>query len=593
MKSSPADLAKKFEARVQAHLDRIYPGWDNLTLAQKIIRIFQPPRQKNQPAEHWSQRDMILITYGDSITASDEKPLVTLKTFLKAHLADHLTIVHVLPFFPYSSDDGFAVMDYYKVNPVLGDWHDITAIAEDFRLMGDLVINHTSSRCIWFENFKKGLDPGKEYYVCVSRDADISKVIRPRTSPLLREVQTPEGVKQVWCTFSHDQVDLDFRNTHVLIEFMHIIRFYLDKGIQIFRLDAVAFLWKEMSTTCLHLNQTHEIIKLLRTVIEDWEPSALIITETNVPSAENLSYLGKGDEAHIIYNFPLPPLLLNTMATGDSSHLVQWLISVPHLLPGTCCLNFLASHDGIGLRPAEGLMAPHEIHTLIDCMKSFGGRVSTRALNDQASNPYEINISLWDAFSGTIQNGVDDFQLNRFICAHAIMLCLQGIPAFYIHSLLGTQNDIKRMENLQNNRAINRHVWEKETLMTLLADKTTHHHKVFDGLKKLMAIRHQQAAFHPQAGQIILKTDPRAIVIQRLALSLDRRRDEEICCIYNISDTPLALDTQSKQLFPTNFQRGTDLISGRNFQSSCSGLTLSPYEFMWIRNQTAPPHDRT
>lgn len=115
------------------------------------------------------------------------------------------------------------------------------------------LVNHTSSRIRWFENFKKGIHPGKDYYVTVDPERDLSQVIRPRTTPLLREVATPDGPRHVWCTFSHDQVDLDFNNPDVLMEFLPIIRHYLDNGVQIFRLDAVAFLWKEICTTCLHL----------------------------------------------------------------------------------------------------------------------------------------------------------------------------------------------------------------------------------------------------------------------------------------------------------------------------------------------------
>ena len=577
-------LTTDFENKIRQHIDRIYEGRDNGALCRQIAGLFSGCGNQDAELAHWSEEEIILITYGNSITSADEAPLRTLHRFAGQFFENLFSIVHVLPFFPYTSDDGFAVMDYYEVNPSLGEWQDITALSESFRLMGDLVINHTSSRCEWFENFKKSEHPGKDYYINVDPESDLSRVTRPRTSPLLKEIQTPEGPKFVWCTFSHDQVDLDFKNPEVLVEFLKILHFYLKKGIRVFRLDAVAFLWKEIGTACLHLEPTHEIIKLMRTVTEHCEPAALILTETNVPSAENLSYLGKGDEAHLIYNFPLPPLLLNTLVTGDSTHLVTWLTSVPHLLPGTSCLNFIASHDGIGLRPAEGFMEKEEIAALIDCMKSFGGRVSTRALNDSESNPYEINISLWSALAGTIKKGPDQYQLERFVLAHAVMLCLQGIPAFYIHSVLGTENDISRMETLGSNRAINRHIWEEDELLGHLKDETSHHHQVYKRLKFLIGLRKNQAAFHPQAGQFIKKTSSQCLVVQRLAQSLEPGLDEDILCVYNMTDKPLELNTPGHPLMKKPFKGGLDLISNRRIQPKDT-IGLAPYEFMWILNR--------
>ncbi len=154
--------------------------------------------------------------------------------------------------------------------------------------MGDLVVNHCSSRSIWFENYKQCKHPGKDYFVTVDDDFDISNVVRPRTSPLLREVETFEGKKKVWCTFSHDQVDLNYENPDLLWEMIKTIKLYLDYGVRIFRLDAVAFLWKESGTTSIHLKQTHEMVRLFRTLIEHHSEDAIIITETNVPNAENL-----------------------------------------------------------------------------------------------------------------------------------------------------------------------------------------------------------------------------------------------------------------------------------------------------------------
>ena len=309
--------------------------------------------------------------------------------------------MHILPFYPWSSDDGFAVLDYSSVNEALGDWSDISAIAADYQLMADLVVNHCSGRSLWFDNFLKGRSPGKGYFFTASPDDDLSQVVRPRTSPLLREVETSEGTQYVWCTFSHDQVDLDFRNPQVLKQFVSILRQYMDHGVRIFRLDAVAFLWKIPGTNCLNLEETHEIVRLMRTLVEHVSADALLITETNIPNRENLSYFGNANEAHCVYNFSLPPLLVNTLITGDCTYLKHWMMSMPPAQNGTAYFNFIASHDGIGLRPAEGLLSEREVETLVATMQQFGGNVSYRALEDGERKPYEINISLFDALQGT------------------------------------------------------------------------------------------------------------------------------------------------------------------------------------------------
>ena len=305
---------EQLHERIQRHLSQIYSTTNTVPLTDEVMRIMRFDTYIAAPQPHynpWTQQDALVITYGDNIRAEQEPPLRTLRDFMRQELSGYISGVHILPFFPWSSDDGFAVIDYLSVNDSLGTWNDVSAIASDFLLMSDLVINHCSSRSRWFENFKKGVDPGRDYFIAMDPKTDLTDVVRPRTSPLLRETETSHGKQHVWCTFSHDQVDLNFANPRVLLEFVQIIRFYLDRGVKMFRLDAVAFLWKELGTRCISLPQTHEIIRLIRTLVEHCDPEALIVTETNIPNRENLSYFGNANEAHVIYNFSLPPLLLH------------------------------------------------------------------------------------------------------------------------------------------------------------------------------------------------------------------------------------------------------------------------------------------
>jgi len=569
--------------QIEHHLEHIYCGTEVTEinkLATELIEIMRLEKVepiKNRYINHWDEKDSILICYGDSVLEPDQKPLVTLKSFLDSYSKDMIDGVHILPFYPFTTDDGFSVLDYSTVNPSLGDWDDIELIAKDYSLMSDLVINHCSARSLWFDNFKKNRDPGRNFFFTASPDDDLSAVVRPRTNDLLREVETSEGTQYVWCTFSHDQVDLNFKNPQVLKQFVNIIRQYLDHGVRIFRLDAVAFLWKEIGTNCLNLEQTHEVVRLLRSLIEQALPNAIIITETNIPNRENLAYFGNANEAHCIYNFSLPPLLVNTLVSGNCDYLKQWMMSMPPARNGTAYFNFIASHDGIGLRPAEGLLDEQEIDSLVSTMQNFGGLISWRSAENDNRKPYEINISLFDALQGT-KEGPDEHGLQRFLCAHAIMLALEGIPGIYIHSLVGTRNDYQRAENSGHNRAINRHQWDYQALQSELADPNSSHYQVYNSLKALLNIRCKQSAFHPNATQFTLHLGSQLFGFWRQSMD----REQSIFCVSNISNQHQTLEMSDLNLIDT--EDWFDLISKEKFGETNQIINLAPYQTVWITN---------
>ena len=572
--------------RVDHHLNLIYQdieldvSYSELSMQLlNTMRIGDPELLVTPKRHHndWDQKDVMLITYGDSIEKSGEKPLHTLHSFLTEYCGDAINSVHLLPFFPYSSDDGFSVIDYSSVNDALGDWDDIQAITQDYRVMSDVVINHCSSRSAWFENFIKGEGPGSDFFFTATLEDDISKVVRPRTSDLLRLTETPQGEKQVWCTFSHDQVDFDFRNPAVLDTFVSIIRQYLDTGIRIFRLDAVAFLWKKIGTSCINLEQTHEVVRLLRTLIEHAVYDAVIITETNIPNRQNLTYFGNANEAHGIYNFSLPPLLVNTLVTGSCKHLKAWLGSMPPAQNGTFFFNFIASHDGIGLRPAEGLLEDQELTSLVNTMQNFGGRISWRTSEDGKQKAYEINIALYDALQGTVK-GTDKWGLDRFICAHSIMFGLEGIPGIYIHSLLGTGNDYEKVKNTSQNRSINRHKWDYTELQKQLASPYSQHKKVHDRMIKLLNIRKKQPAFHPNATQFTLQLGEQIFGYWRQSID----RSQSIFCVFNVTDEPQNVRLSDINLIGTD--TWFDLISGQMMSLDDLDYQLKPYQCLWISN---------
>ncbi|EAT10922.1 alpha-amylase [Bermanella marisrubri] len=566
--------------KVKGHLDCIYPDVDTQALASDLISIMGLDVKQYDVDSHgnrWDEEDVWVITYGDSIQKEDEAPLQTLRKFCHDRLAGIVNGVHILPFFPYSSDDGFSVIDFSQVNQSLGDWQDIRTIAKEFHLMADLVVNHCSSRSLWFENFKQDKSPGKDYFITPDEDFDVSQVVRPRISPLLREVQTLSGKKKVWCTFSHDQVDLNYENPELLKEMVKTIHLYLENGVRIFRLDAVAFLWKIAGTNCIHLPQTHEMVRLFRTLIEHYSKDAIIITETNVPNAENLSYLGNANEAHAVYNFSLPPLLIQGLLSGQCQHLKEWLIGMPAPQMGTFYFNFLASHDGIGLRPAEGLLADEEINEMVHCIKRFGGLISWRSTADGQDRPYEMNITLYDALQGTLE-GPDKWQIPRFLCAHGVMLALEGVPAIYIHSLMGTHNYHEGVEHTNHNRTINRYKWQQPDLVEKLDNPITHHHQVFNQMLALMAVRKKQKAFHPNAEQFILHICDQVFGFWRQSID----REQKIFCLYNFSTEPQTISLASLNLPEAG--PWVDLLSDTQYDNLYGSIQLQPYQFVWLSN---------
>jgi len=577
-------LTEQLLSKLQDLLGFIYPGEDRVDLSKKVFDAFftdedllrDAPRYPDIKGQ-WTEDDVILIAYGHSIIDGSHKPLDLLYDFLVRYLKPAFSGVHILPFFPFSSDEGFSVTSYTAVNPVIGEWADINRIASEFKLMSDLVLNHMSSQGQWFNAYLQAQEPYDQYFMEGNPEDDLSAVVRPRTSSLLREVETANGVKHVWCTFSHDQVDLNFANPEVLMEFLRITRLHIENGVRIIRLDAVAFLWKEVGTNCIHLPQTHALIQLMRALLDYNKESVVLLTETNVPNKENLSYFGARNEAHSIYNFSLPPLLVHALLNGTSEYLNQWQMGMPPAPLGCAYLNFSASHDGIGMRPAEGLLPDEDIEQMIETTKAFGGMINMRAMSDGSEKPYELNITLFDMMKGTTE-GEDDHQFERFICSQTIVMALEGIPAIYIHALLATPNDLEGVAKSGVNRAINRHRWDYPTLRNHLADETSVHARSLTEINRRCEIRRAQGAFHPNATQFTMQLGDKIFGFWRQSLE----RDQSVFAIHNISNETVRLPARSLNLIEA--QNWIDLLGGSAIEPQGGEIIFEPYQCRWITN---------
>jgi glycosidase len=562
---------------IEKHLQVIYPDHHS-QITKRVVGLVERYGiiSDADSSALWSEQDVVMITYGDSILVEGKTPLKGLDHFLEEHIGDTINGVHILPFYPYSSDDGFSVIDYRMVNPNLGDWRDIKKLSQHHRLMFDLVINHVSRESLWFYDFVANLPPAKDFFHALPQETDVSLVTRPRNSPLLVPVTTRRGMLYVWATFSEDQIDVNFGNPEVLLEYLDILLLYIRNGARIIRLDAIAFLWKQLGTSCIHLEQTHEVVKLIRTLTSYVSPDTVILTETNVPHKENISYFGEGDEAHMVYQFSLPPLTLHALNRGTSQHLNQWAASLKPLPPHCTYFNFTASHDGVGLRGLEGILERHEIDDLIECMHRYGGFVSMKANSDGEPTPYEINISLFDALQGT-RRGLDQWQVNRFVCSQAIMLALQGVPGIYIHSLLATPNDLQGVEVTGRTRSINRKSWQYEDLIELLDNPHTPNSEVFKWTKQLIDIRSNEICFHPDNPQQVIEINNSLFAFIRT----DRNSQRKLFAIYNVTSAPQEISLPGRPKL-TDKPVWFDLVTQTELAEILPSTTLQPYQFVWL-----------
>jgi len=591
LESMESTLPEHTEQRLFDHLAFLYGAERAPALLERLRSILIRFRQRNPhlvarerlaPHERLTERDVILITYGDQVTEPGKPPLQTLAEVLEKYVGGIITGVHVLPFFPYSSDDGFSVIDYTAVNPDFGTWADIERLGRRFRLMFDAVINHISAHSDWFQEFLKGNAEFADYFIVVEEGTDLSQVVRPRALPLLTRVPTASGERWVWTTFSADQIDLNYAHPDVLLKVIEILLLYVEKGAEIIRLDAIAYLWKKIGTPCIHLEETHRVVKLFRAIFDAVAPHVMLITETNVPHQENISYFGDGtDEAQMVYQFPLAPLVLNAFHSGSARHLSEWAATLKTPSDTTTFFNFLATHDGIGVTPALGILSSEEIQELVEKARAHGGYVSYRANPDGTQSVYELNISFFDALSDP--NGPEplELQVRRFLASQAIMLALAGVPGVYVHSLFGSRSYHAGVEQTGRYRSINREKFRRGHLERELADPTSLRHRVFYPYLHLIRTRTAHRAFHPNGPQQVLSVHPALFVLLRRA----PEGGEALLCIHNVSGAEQLFQANLDSLLLPRSGQVQDLITGASFPMDASGdltLHLAPYQVLWL-----------
>lgn len=592
------DVPPDVNRKLYDHLSFLYGDEKAETFMPELIRILKVyyahkpkkmiEKERNfDPFERFTERDVILITYGDLFQSKDEPPLKTLARLCDTYLKGVINTLHILPFFPYSSDRGFAIIDFETVDPRLGTWKDIEDLEGRYQLMYDGVFNHVSSKSRWFQEFLNGNPEYQDFFITFkSRDGFThemqQKIFRPRTNNILTAFQTINGERYVWTTFSSDQIDLNYRNPTVLLKVFEILLFYVRTGADIIRLDAVTYFWAEPGTSSANLEQTHEIVKLFRSILDFVAPSVAIVTETNIPHEENIAYFGNGnDEANMVYNFALPPLVLYSFYLGDATKLSNWASGLKKISNKTTFLNFLDSHDGIGLTAVKNILTQKEIEFIIQRAEQLGGLILYRTGQYGKKEPYEINMTWFSALNDENSNEDLAFQVKRFVASRSIALVLQGVPAIYAHGLMGSPNDIEAVKLSHLSRDINRHVFDSDAFIEkALKNPESKLFHINWQLGRILIIRVKNRAFHPNSEQRILILSPAIFSVLRISPEGDQR----ILAMTNVTDREIHLEVPLAEI-GNNVIEWHDMISGNEWIAKDGKLTINcqPYDVIWLK----------
>jgi glycosidase len=572
----PDPVARSALAEIERILQVFY--------AHKPLDLIERERDFN-PADRFTERDAILITYGDLLYKRHQSPLKTLGDFCDTYLRGTINTIHILPFFPSSSDRGFSIIDFETVDSLLGSWSDIEALEARYQLMFDGVINHVSSKSRWFIEFLAGNPEYEGFFIWFASEDELTPeqrrmIFRPRTTPILTRYETLRGPRYVWTTFSPDQIDLNYRNHKVLLRLIEILLFYIRHGADILRLDAVTYLWNQPGTRCIHLEQTHEIIKLLRDIVSVVAPHVALVTETNVPHEENIAYFGNGrDEAHMVYNFALPPVVLHTFYTGDARVLSKWADSMVSPSDTTTFLNFLDSHDGIGLLGAKNILSHHDIDRICRRAKDHGGFISHKTVEDGKDVPYEVNITWYSALNK--KQGGDSLgtQIKRFIASRAIALVLQGVPGIYLHSLFGTHNDHAVVEASREKRVINRTIVDFRSIIRSMTHPKSKKYRINQDLGKMIQERTLHRAFHPNGPQKVLSLSPAVFAVMRTTPEWDRH----VVTLTNVTKSRCRIQIPLRDVGGSEGP-WRDLLSEKRFtpKNDLLSISLQQYDVLWL-----------
>lgn len=590
-------IPRTYSARIKEKLKTLYGNKKAKKSYKEIRRLLKVYyAHKSDEMREWekefkkknrfSEKDAILITYGDLINASGQPPLETLSEISHNYFKSAFNTIHILPFFPYSSDRGFAILDFEEVDPNLGNWEDILDLKKDFRLMFDGVFNHVSSKSRWFQEFLNQNPDYLDYFTVFTTTKEISAdhlhlIVRPRTSDILTDFDTLNGSRLVWTTFSPDQIDLNFHNPKVLEKIIEILLMYIRRGADIIRLDAVTYLWEELGTSCAHLDENHITIQLLRDILDAVAPHVALITETNVAHEDNIKYFGDGtNEAQMVYNFALPPLVLHAFQTESCKKLKTWISGLQPPSKTASFFNFLDSHDGIGLMAVKGILSKEEIETMSLKILEHGGYISYKDDGDGSVSPYELNITWFSAINREDEKEPVNLKVKRYIASRSVALIIIGVPGIYLHGLIGSKNEAEQVIIEKDRRSINRKNISKKELLKALNNKNSTTYKITNEITHLLKIRKSEKSFHPNATQKIISVSDSVFCVKRI--SVDKK--SVIFAYVNVTNHQQDFVLDLKQEKMRNDQ-WVDIIYKKKYKSNNNilNIKLEPYDIGWLK----------
>jgi amylosucrase/maltose alpha-D-glucosyltransferase/alpha-amylase len=606
-----------FVLRMEAHFGRLFAGLHELygshydffyhlegILSTAVSHWVERPddlkaldaARETDPAWFQSHRTLGYIAYVD-LFAGDLNGLRDRIPYLKGL---GVTYLHLMPLFKCpdgDNDGGYAISSYREVQPSLGTMAELAALAQDLRNHGislclDFVFNHTSDEHEWARRALGGSVEYQEFYRMFDDRTEPDKFERTVRSVFPDEhpgcfTYRNRIRKWVWTTFKNYQWDLNYENPAVFNRMADELLFLANQGVEVLRLDAVAFLWKRVGTPCENLPEAHRLIQAFNALVRIAAPAMVFKSEAIVHPDEVIRYVST-DECQLSYNPNLMALLWNSLATRKVELLRASLQKRFALPPGTAWVNYVRCHDDIGwafsdedarevgLRPADHRAFLNAFYT--------GAHAASFALG----LPFQHNPVTGDArVSGTAASlcGLEraqaagdarevDLAIGRILMLHGVLFTIGGIPLIYSGDELAALNDYSFRDDDHKSgdtRWVHRSPfdWQKAEART---EDDSPASRVFFGLLRLSQVRHNHLAFTRSETEIVDTGNEHVLAYFR------QHQEQSVLVLANFTESPQPLD--AARLRQLGLRRTlTDLVAGRLVIAS-ERLMLEPYQFM-------------
>lgn len=514
-----------------------------------------------------------------------------------------LTYLHLMPLFrapEENSDGGYAVSSYREVNPSLGTMTELADLAKEFRKNGislvlDFVFNHTSNEHQWAERALAG-DPEYQDFYWLFDDRTMPDQYQEHLRDIFPDrgsgsfTYLPDEKKWVWTTFYTFQWDLNYHNPAVFNQMLEEMLFLANTGVEILRLDAVAFIWKKLGTSCENLPEAHLIIQAYNALARIAAPALLFKSEAIVHPDDIVKYVSPG-ECQLSYNPLLMVLIWDALATRKVDHF-NLAMHKRFALPDACSwVNYARCHDDIGWTFADEDLAQLGMNGF-DHRRFLNSFYTGRFLNSFALGlPFQENPRTGDArISGMLASlaGLEkglvaaddeaiDLAISRILLIHSIVLSMGGIPLIYLGDEIGMLNDYSFRDDLakvHDSRWVHRPAADWAESMPKRHQEDTVEGRIFSGITQLINLRKQLSAI---AGGDMLVLNTGNIHVFGYVRTSGKGR---LIVLANFTEQHQSVAANEVRLYGLGYQF-MDLIAGQLLELN-QALTLQPYQVMWL-----------